>query len=83
MARQYPGEPVESCPDLDDAISGIEKARSIAVDLRIWGREQYDRAESLEEERDRLIEEVKYLEQEVSDAVLETTRESEERNEAS
>lgn len=76
MTRQYPGEPVESCPDLDDAISALERARSIAVDLRIWGREQYDKADSLEEELSDAARRIEALEeelQEVSNALLKAT----------
>lgn len=37
-----------TCPTIDNIISKIEEIRSMNSDLRVWGNEQYDRAEALE-----------------------------------
>ena len=50
-----PTEPEYSCPNLDEAISEIEKARKIHDDLRKWGTWWQERCDELETEHAREI----------------------------
>lgn len=52
-----PKEPSFSCPHLDEAISEIEKARSIHDELRKWGAWWESRCGELQSEHIREIEE--------------------------
>jgi chromosome segregation ATPase len=54
-----PKEPDYSCPNLDSAISEIEKARSIHDELRSWGKWWEERAHQIEKELSDEIDEYK------------------------
>jgi len=58
-----PHEPSHSCPEFDEAIAEIEKARSINVDLRAWGNWWKEKAEELREEVDALQQRLAELEE--------------------
>jgi predicted metal-dependent TIM-barrel fold hydrolase len=45
----YSMEPPQSCPDFDDAVHHIEKARKINEELRAWGEAGWQRVEELED----------------------------------
>ncbi len=50
-----PREPEYSCPNLDEAISEIQKARKIHDDLRKWGTWWQERCDELEKEHRQAI----------------------------
>ena len=52
-------EPSPSCPYFDDAISEIENARKINVDLRNWGHYWKEKYEDLEVSSEKTIESLK------------------------
>lgn len=79
---KYISEPEISCPEFDEAIKQIEKARSINNELRQWGQQWQDNYEELEldsqKEIETLQEEKQDLENEM-DELKGTIKEQEKR----
>lgn len=60
-------EPPQSCPDFDDAIASLEKARKINSDLREWGEAGWESASEQEDEVNNLNNRIQELETQVQD----------------